>query len=93
MRRLWLGKVIEGMDVVNKIEKVQTGATACTDVPSEPVVIKSRLWSLQVRRNNARLATVVCVDNMAAGISRAAGWSIRNAGAQQFAFAGTPEDA
>lgn len=32
------GKVIEGMDIVNKIEKVQTGPS---DVPNEPVVIKS----------------------------------------------------
>ncbi len=32
------GKVVEGMDVVNKIEKVQTGRS---DVPNEPVVIKS----------------------------------------------------
>ena len=36
------GKVIEGMDVVNKIEKVQTGRSGMySDVPSEPVVIKS----------------------------------------------------
>src|SRR6266850_6664376 len=32
------GKVIEGMDIVNKIEKVPTGRS---DVPNEPVVIKS----------------------------------------------------
>ena len=36
------GKVIEGMDVVNKIEKVQTGQKGMHgDVPVEPVVIKS----------------------------------------------------
>ena len=36
------GKVIEGMDVVNKIEKVQTGRSGMySDVPSEPVIIKS----------------------------------------------------
>lgn len=36
------GKVIEGMDVVNKIEKVQTGRKGMHgDVPVEPVVINS----------------------------------------------------
>jgi peptidyl-prolyl cis-trans isomerase A (cyclophilin A) len=36
------GKVIEGMDVVNKIEKVQTGRKGMHgDVPIEPVVINS----------------------------------------------------
>ncbi len=36
------GKVIEGMDIVNKIEKVQTGRSGMySDVPSEPVVIKA----------------------------------------------------
>jgi len=36
------GKVIEGMDVVSKIEKVQTGRKGMHgDVPVEPVVIKS----------------------------------------------------
>ena len=36
------GKVIEGMDIVNKIEKVQTGRSSMySDVPTEPVVIKS----------------------------------------------------
>jgi peptidyl-prolyl cis-trans isomerase A (cyclophilin A) len=36
------GKVIEGMDVVSKIEKVQTGNKGMHgDVPVEPVVIKS----------------------------------------------------
>ena len=36
------GKVIEGMDVVNKIEKVTTGRSGMySDVPTEPVVIKS----------------------------------------------------
>jgi len=36
------GKVIEGMDVVNKIERVQTGRKGMHgDVPAEPVVIKS----------------------------------------------------
>src|SRR5215467_10506254 len=36
------GKVTEGMDVINKIEKVQTGRSGMySDVPTEPVVIKS----------------------------------------------------
>ena len=36
------GKVIDGMDVVNKIEKVATGRKGQhSDVPVEPVVIKS----------------------------------------------------
>lgn len=36
------GKVIEGMDVVQKIERVQTGRKGMhSDVPIEPVVIKS----------------------------------------------------
>jgi peptidyl-prolyl cis-trans isomerase A (cyclophilin A) len=36
------GKVIEGMDIVNKIEKVQTGRKGMHgDVPVEPVVINS----------------------------------------------------
>ncbi len=36
------GKVIEGMDIVNKIEKVQTGRSSMySDVLTEPVVIKS----------------------------------------------------
>jgi cyclophilin family peptidyl-prolyl cis-trans isomerase len=36
------GKVTEGMDVVEKIEKVETGAkSGYRDVPVEPVVIKS----------------------------------------------------
>lgn len=36
------GKVIEGMDVINKIEKVQTGRKGMHgDVPIEPVVINS----------------------------------------------------
>jgi peptidyl-prolyl cis-trans isomerase B (cyclophilin B) len=36
------GKVIEGLDVVQKIERVQTGRKGMhSDVPNEPVVIKS----------------------------------------------------
>jgi peptidyl-prolyl cis-trans isomerase B (cyclophilin B) len=36
------GKVIEGLDVVQKIERVQTGRKGMhSDVPTEPVVIKS----------------------------------------------------
>ena len=36
------GKVIDGMDVVHKIEKVPTGQHGMfRDVPKEPVVIKS----------------------------------------------------
>jgi cyclophilin family peptidyl-prolyl cis-trans isomerase len=36
------GKVIEGMDVVQKIERVQTGRKGMhSDVPVEPVIIKS----------------------------------------------------
>jgi len=36
------GKVIEGIDVVQKIERVQTGRKGMhSDVPTEPVVIKS----------------------------------------------------
>ena len=36
------GKVVEGMDVVNKIEKTPTGRKGMyDDVPSDPVVIKS----------------------------------------------------
>ena len=36
------GKVVEGMDIVNKIEKVPTGRSGMyADVPAEPVVIKS----------------------------------------------------
>lgn len=36
------GKVIEGTDIVNKIEKMQTGRKGMhSDVPVEPVVIKS----------------------------------------------------
>ena len=37
------GKVIDGMDVVDKIAKVRTTSTgtACDDVPVEPVMIKT----------------------------------------------------
>jgi cyclophilin family peptidyl-prolyl cis-trans isomerase len=36
------GKVVEGLDVVQNIEKVKTGSRgSCQDVPAEPIVIQS----------------------------------------------------
>jgi peptidyl-prolyl cis-trans isomerase A (cyclophilin A) len=36
------GKVVEGMDIVSKIEKVQTGRSGMhSDVPTDPVIIQS----------------------------------------------------